>query len=84
MLFTCISLNPLSRFDSDNQADRLRIKRRERPYPVMPIQMTKQYAEMSVVRKQHGYILVFGIPVYEDLKHPGCRVFRGTREGLRP
>lgn len=24
----------------------------------MPIQMTKQYAEMSVVRKQHGYIFV--------------------------
>ena len=58
MLFTWTFLNPLSPFDSDNQDDRLGIKRRERPYPVMPIQMAKQYAEMSVVRKQQGYILV--------------------------
>ncbi len=53
------SLIPPSRFEPVNQEDRFRIKRRETDFPLTPIQMTYKYAEMPIIRKHHGYILVF-------------------------
>lgn len=64
------SLIPLSRFERINQKDRFRIKRSESNFPLTPIQMVKKYAEMSVVRKQHGFILVFMDPNIRGLEPP--------------
>lgn len=70
----CLSLPfsgiPLSRFEPVNQEDRFRIKRRETNFPLTPIQMTYKFAEMPIIRKHPGYILVF--------MDPGMRICRSS------
>lgn len=53
------SLISRSGFRRVNQENALQIKRRKNNFPLTPIQMTYQYAEMPIIRKPLGYILVF-------------------------
>lgn len=59
------SLIRFSRSKRVKQENRFRINRSERNFPLTPIQMVNKYAEMSVIRKHHKYILVFIDPINE-------------------